>query len=286
MTSPILEMADIRRSYRKQSPWFGQAELFHAVDSLSLALLRGEILGVVGESGSGKSSLGRIAAGIDTPSEGTVLFEGQPYPAIGSRKWRIGRRDVQFVFQNPASAMDPRQTVHKQVAEVLATHETKTSAEIDRVVLEFLSIVGLQAYGQKVPAQLSGGQLQRAVIARALVLRPRLLICDEAVSALDVSVQAQILNLLVDLRKRFQLSIIFITHDLGVTRFISDRIAVMNKGKLVEMGQTEALFSNPRQDYTRRLLAAIPASTPAEAQQARLLRKNTRKDQDHSLLKA
>lgn len=263
MSAPELVISNVSKHYLGEKRFLGKAKPLAALDDVSFTLEPGQTLGIVGESGSGKSTLGRIAAGIDRQSAGTVTFRGEPYAKIGSRQWRRQRRGVQLVFQNPAGAVDPRLPIGDQVAEALNTHEKLSRQERDRRVDEMLDLVGLGDFARRVPQQLSGGQLQRAVIARALVMRPRLLICDEAVSALDVSVQAQIINLLVSLRERMGLSMIFITHDLSVARHISRHVAVMNRGRIVEMNDAETLFRAPTQDYTRKLLAAIPASTPA-----------------------
>lgn len=263
MTDEGLIVSNVTRLYRTEKRLFGKAGYFTAVDDVSFALAPGDTLGIVGESGSGKSTLGRIAAGIDRQSSGQVSFRGETYARIGSAAWRRQRQGVQFVFQNPAGAVDPRLTIYDQVAEALAAHEKLSRAEYDTRVMEMLDLVGLASLAHRVPQQLSGGQLQRAVIARALVMRPQLLICDEAVSALDVSVQAQIINLLVSLREQLGLSMIFITHDLSVARHISRNVAVMNRGRIVEMNDAATLFVAPRHDYTRKLLAAIPASSPA-----------------------
>ncbi|WP_226576188.1 ATP-binding cassette domain-containing protein [Acuticoccus sediminis] len=258
MTDAILRIRDVSRHYRTGQRLLGGVTV-PAVDGVSLAIAPGETLGIVGESGSGKSTLGRIAAGIETPSAGTVLFDGRPYARPGSAAWRRERRHVQLVFQNPADALDPRVRVRDQVAGALSAHERLPRPELRARVDDILERVGLAGIAGRVPQQLSGGQLQRAVIARALVLQPRLLVCDEAVSALDVSVQAQIINLLMALREAFGLSLVFITHDLSVARHISDRIAVMRAGRIVETGDPDTLSDAPREDYTRRLVAAIPS---------------------------
>ncbi|WDQ98827.1 ATP-binding cassette domain-containing protein [Devosia sp. J2-20] len=243
---------------------FGRGEQFRAVDGVSFHLEQGETLGIVGESGSGKSTLGRMIAGIEAPTSGDVTFWGQRYAPVGAAQWRRQRRLVQMVFQNPAAVVDPRWTIHAQVREALTTHETLARAEADHRAQEMLALVGLGTMGNRLPHQLSGGQLQRAVIARALVLQPKLLVCDEAVSALDVSVQAQIINLLLELRDRLQLSLLFISHDLSVVRHISHRVGVMYRGQLLEIGDARTLFEAPQHNYTRRLLAAIPADTPRQ----------------------
>jgi ABC-type glutathione transport system ATPase component len=259
-----LVLNSVIREYRTEKGFFGRKSMFRAVDDVSLTVKPGETLGIVGESGSGKTTLGRLAAGIEATSFGQVLFDGQPYAPVGSYEWRRQRALVQTIFQNPAGVIDPRLSIVQQVDEALATHERLDRRARDARVGDMLDMVGLGAMSNRYPSQLSGGQLQRAVIARALIMRPQLVICDEAVSALDVSVQAQIVNLLMDLREKLGLTMLFISHDLGVVRHISQRVAVMNRGKVVESGDVEALFSNPGHDYTRTLLSAIPVSSPAE----------------------
>ncbi|MHA3979385.1 ATP-binding cassette domain-containing protein [Halovulum sp. GXIMD14794] len=241
----------------------GRRNPVRAVDDVTLRIAPGEVLGIVGESGSGKSTLGRIAARIEAPSSGEVLIDGRPGPRIGSVDWRRERAQIQMIWQNPSRALDPRMTIAHQIEEVMAAHGIADRAGRRRRTEEYLHLTGLDGLGNRFVHQLSGGQQQRAVIARALSLHPKVVICDEAVSALDVSVQAQIMNLLADLRDRFGMSYLFISHDLGVVRHISDRIAVMRKGRVVEMGDAARIFSAPEHAYTRALLAAVPAETPA-----------------------
>ncbi|WP_052699824.1 ATP-binding cassette domain-containing protein [Martelella endophytica] len=255
------------QTYATGRKLWGRAEGFRAVNGVSLTIAEGETLGIVGESGSGKSTLGRMIAGIEAPTGGSVTFWGEHYARVGTPQWRSQRRQVQVVFQNPAAVVDPRWTIHAQVREALTTHERLASSEADDRAQAMLVMVGLGTMGRRLPHQLSGGQLQRAVIARALVLHPRLVVCDEAVSALDVSVQAQIINLLLELRERLNLSLMFISHDLSVVRHISHRVGVMHNGELLEIGDSAALFDNPRHAYTRRLLSAIPADTPRKRKQ-------------------
>tara|TARA_R110002124_G_scaffold63350_34_gene173367 strand:+ start:4151 stop:5020 length:870 start_codon:yes stop_codon:yes gene_type:complete len=259
--------SDLVQAYSSGRKLWGKADEFRAVDRVSLTIVEGETLGIVGESGSGKSTLGRMIAGIEAPTSGTVSFWGQHYAKVGSPDWRRQRRDVQVVFQNPAAVVDPRWTIHAQIREALTTHEALAASEADDKAQAMLALVGLATMSKRLPHQLSGGQLQRAVIARALVLKPRLVICDEAVSALDVSVQAQIINLMLELRERLNLSLMFISHDLSVVRHISHRVGVMHAGQLLEIGDSRMLFENPQHEYTRRLLAAIPADSPRQRRQ-------------------
>ena len=259
-----LVLDDIVRVYRSGGSLFGGKTVVRAVDGVSITLEPGETLGIVGESGSGKSTLGRIAAGIESSTSGNVTLDGKPYARMGSALWRRERRGVQMIFQNPSKALDPRMAIGGQIEEAMQAHGMFDAAGRKQRMSEMLALVGLPGMGARFSHQLSGGQQQRAVIARALVLDPKVVICDEAVSALDVSVQAQIINLLNDLKARFGIGYLFISHDLGVVRHISDRIAVMRKGVIVEAGPAAEIFANPQHEYTRSLLAAVPAATPAE----------------------
>lgn len=259
-----LVLDDIAKVYRSGGSLFRGKAVVRAVNGVSITLEPSETLGIVGESGSGKSTLGRIAAGIESPTSGTVTLDGKPYAGIGSVAWRRERRAVQMVFQNPSRALDPRMTIGDQIEEAMEAHGLSDAAGRKVRREEMLALVGLPGMSERYSHQLSGGQQQRAVIARALVLEPKVVVCDEAVSALDVSVQAQIINLLNDLKARFGMGYLFISHDLGVVRHISDRIAVMQKGVIVETGRAAEIFADPQHDYTRSLLAAVPAATPAE----------------------
>ncbi|MGI5127862.1 ATP-binding cassette domain-containing protein [Pseudonocardia sp. CA-107938] len=248
MTEFLLEARDLRIRYPGAPK--------DAVAGVSVGLRRGETLGMVGESGSGKSSLGRALVGLERWTAGEVLFDGVPLPVRG-RLPAATRLDLQMVFQDPASALNPARRLGVAVGESLAARTGRRSSRAE--VAALFAKVGLdESFLDRFPAQASGGQLQRVVIARALAVRPTVLVADEPVSALDVSVQAQVLNLLCDLRDELGLSIVFISHDIGVVRHMSDRIAVLYRGELVEIGDTEDVVRSPRHAYTRTLLDAVP----------------------------
>ncbi|WP_246074361.1 ABC transporter ATP-binding protein [Nonomuraea terrae] len=252
----LIEVRDLvvnfhsRRERRRGRP--------NAVDGVSLAVRPDETLAVVGESGSGKTTVARCVAGLQTPQAGTVLFDGAPVGRVAKRPPEV-RRAIQMVFQDPAASLNPRMTVRSIIAETWRTHRSAAPADRswDDAIAELLRDVGLDpGVADRRAPSLSGGQCQRVSIARALALRPRLLVCDEAVSALDVSVQSQILRLLAGLRASRELAILFITHDLGVVRQIADRVAVMHQGRLVETATADDLFERPGHPYTRKLLDA------------------------------
>nr|WP_245540538.1 oligopeptide/dipeptide ABC transporter ATP-binding protein [Solimonas variicoloris] len=270
--SPLLAVRQLRVHYhgRRWLPWQAPS-LLRAVDDLNFNLRRGETLGVVGESGSGKSTLARALAGLEPITAGSVRFEGRELKGLDKRGWKGLRRDVQMVFQDPLASLNPKFKVGRCVGEPLkALHPELPADERRRRVLEMLERVGLSAAdAERYPREFSGGQCQRIAIARALIVRPKLLICDEVVSALDVSVQAQIINLLRELQRQYQLAILFISHDLAVVRHISDRVLVMYFGKLMEQAERDALFATPRHPYTRALLAAIPGHDAFAAFRAR-----------------
>jgi oligopeptide/dipeptide ABC transporter ATP-binding protein len=238
----------------------GPARKVHALTDVSLSLSAGETLGVVGESGSGKSTLGRCILRLIEPTRGHVRFEGQELTTLGRDAMRSTRRQLQIVFQDPYSSLNPRMTVRATVGEALRVHRlTAGVGEEDQRVAELLEQVGLRRdFMRRYPHELSGGQRQRVGIARALAVRPKLLVCDEPVSALDVSVQAQIVNLLKDLSEALGLSYLFIAHDLSVVRLMAQRVAVMYLGRVVEIGDIEAVYHQPRHPYTRALLSAVP----------------------------
>jgi oligopeptide/dipeptide ABC transporter ATP-binding protein len=242
----VIEFRDVSVCFRE----------LRAVDQVSLTVRKGESVGIVGESGCGKSTLARTMVGLLAPASGTVLLDGRP---VGPRRPRADRRRVQMVFQDPASSLNPARTIGQTLAELLRVHRIVPRSDIRRRCEELLDLVQLPRSALSVrPRALSGGQRQRVGIARALALGPDVLVADEAVASLDVSVQASILNLLADLRRSLGLTLVFISHDLAVVRHVSDRVAVMYLGRVVETGSTAELFSRPRHPYTRALLAAVP----------------------------
>ncbi|RJT26312.1 ABC transporter ATP-binding protein [Mesorhizobium waimense] len=261
MTENIVELQAISKSYATRRGLFGRRVPVRAVDEVSLSLAKGQTLALVGESGSGKSTTGRVALGLERADTGCVLFRGTELPAADTRAWRRMRAQMQMIYQDPLAALDRRLTVLDQVREPLDIHEIGSASERNDKALAMLGAVGLNAsHAGSLPSELSGGQRQRAVLARALIMRPELLICDEPVSALDVSIQAQVVNLLMDLQKEMHLSILFISHDLKVVRQISQRMAVMYLGRIVECGDTKDLLANPAHPYTKALVSAVPVA--------------------------
>jgi oligopeptide transport system ATP-binding protein len=255
MTGPVLRVHELRKVYGATGAGAGGHV---AVDDVSFDLAEGESLAVVGESGSGKTTTARIVAGLETATRGEIVLDGRPVAGPGARRRRNGR-DVQMVFQDPFGSLDPRQRIGAAIDEVLAGRRTLAKVERRDRVAELLHEVGLdERHAGEYPRTLSGGQRQRVAIARALALEPRILILDEAVSALDVSVQAQVLNLLIDIRERRTVSYLFVSHDLAVVRQVSDRCLVMQHGRVVEQGRTGDILDHPGEHYTRQLLEAVP----------------------------
>jgi oligopeptide transport system ATP-binding protein len=255
----VLQAEDLARTYTV-GPLLRRG-LVSAVDGVSLELRRGEVLGIVGESGCGKSTLARMLVGLERPDRGRLLYRGQDVTAGRRRDRWLLRDGVQMIFQDPYASLDPRMTVRDIVAEPLAANGSGTRAGRRDRVAELLGLVGLAPdMMNRYPHQFSGGQRQRIGIARALALDPDVLICDEPVSALDVSVQAQVINLLADLRRRLGVAMIFIAHDLSVVRHVADRLAVMYLGRIAEIGRTTTIYDRPAHPYTQALLSAIPAA--------------------------
>jgi peptide/nickel transport system ATP-binding protein len=249
-----MEIRDVSRVFMLGGGLFGRARPLQALDKVSLDLQRGEVLALVGESGSGKSTLSRILLGLDTPTSGEVRLEGRAVPGIPRREFASR---VQPIFQDPYSSLNPRKTVRQLIEMPLVIAGGVGAAERLRRVRELLDILRMPARMlDAYPSQMSGGQRQRVAIARALISRPDIVICDEPTSALDVSVQAQVLNLLMELRAEFDLTYLFISHDLAVVEYIADRVAVMQNGQIVELAPVDRLFAAPQSDYTRRLLAS------------------------------
>ncbi|MBI4249053.1 MAG: dipeptide ABC transporter ATP-binding protein [Elusimicrobia bacterium] len=271
---PLLEVRDVRKHFSLAGGFFERDKArVTAVDGVSFEVRPGETLGIVGESGCGKTTLGRLILGLEAPSSGEVIFEGSDIHRIASAELRKLRRHMQIIFQDPFSSLNPRMTIEQIVAEPLEIHGVLDGSDRLRKVAELLDRVGLpQSACRRYPHEFSGGQRQRVGIARAIALNPRLIIADEPVSALDVSIQAQVINLLGKLQRELGLTYIFIAHDLAVVKHVSTRIAVMYLGKIVEIAGTDEIFSNPQHPYTEALLSAVPIPDPnIEGRRKRIL---------------
>ncbi|MBQ8537276.1 MAG: ABC transporter ATP-binding protein [Clostridia bacterium] len=253
MADNILEVKNLKKYFKTPEG------TLHAVDDVTFAIPRNTTLGVVGESGCGKSTLGRCVLRLIEPTSGQVLFDGKDVTALSSKEMRAMRKEMQIVFQDPYSSLDPRKTVFQAIKEPIVKNKLCPKAEVEKRVIELMELVGLaERLSNSFPHELDGGRRQRVGIARALAMNPKFIVCDEPVSALDVSIQAQILNLLKKLQKQLGLTYIFVTHDLSVVNYFSDNIMVMYLGQIVEMAPTEELFANPMHPYTEALLSAIP----------------------------
>ncbi|RNB83314.1 dipeptide ABC transporter ATP-binding protein [Brevibacillus fluminis] len=274
MRETILQVQDLKKHFPvKDGMLFSKPSRFvKAVDGVSFDVFKGETLGIVGESGCGKSTMARLITQLIRPTAGSVLFKGKDLVTLSEQEMKKERKSIQMIFQNPYASLDPRKTVEQLIMEPLLIHGVGTKLEQKKRVKELLEVVGLSEYhAQRYPHEFSGGQRQRINIARALTLNPDLVICDESVSALDVSIQAQVINLLKDLQSQFQLTYMFISHDLNVVRYISDRIAVMYLGRVVELGTYEEIYRSPQHPYTRALLSAVPKESPFEEKQQIIL---------------
>lgn len=267
--TPLLTVEHLTKVFPVQGSPAGQKQQLYALDDVSLELRRGETLGVIGESGCGKSTLSRCIVSLHKPTSGKILLDGQDISAMRGDEKRAMHRRIQMIFQDPYSSLDPRKTVAQTVMEPFQIHsiEPEGMSRLDRT-LELIQAVGLDQYHlHRYPYEFSGGQRQRISIARALTLSPEILVCDEPVSALDVSMQAQVLNLLIRIQQEFHLTYLFISHDLSVIRYISDQIAVMYLGQIVELCPAGDIYAHPLHPYTKALLSAIPPSSPFEKKQ-------------------
>lgn len=263
----LVNIKNLSMNYPVQSDFLNNSkEFIHALDNVNLNICKGEVLGLVGESGCGKSTLGKSVLRLIEPI-GEVLYEGEDVLKMNPRQLKNFRKKAQMIFQNPYSSLDPRMTIYQVLREPLVVHGMRNKDEIKERILKIAGLTGVdEEFLKRYPHEFSGGQRQRIAIARALVLEPEFLIADEPVSALDVSIQAQIIKLLIELKEKLNLTILFISHDLGVVKYISDRIAVMYLGNIVELADAGELFRNPKHPYTQALISAVPSVANKEAQ--------------------
>jgi len=263
MNKPLLEVRGIKKHFTSKKGLWGTGKTVRAVDGVDLTLYDGEVVSIVGESGCGKSTLGRCVLRLIEPTEGTISFNGTDIRAMKAEELRRTRREMQLVFQDPYASLNPRKTIGDILRLPLHIHGIGTAQEQREKVKRMIEIVGLtETHLGRYPHEFSGGQRQRIGIARALILQPKLIVADEPVSALDVSVQAQILNLMQDLKQEFKLTYMFISHDLSVVRHISDRVAVMYLGRIVEVADKKSLYESPQHPYTKALLSSVPIPNP------------------------
>ncbi len=257
---PLLEVVNLEKEYISKSGWFGKPDFFKAVDNVSFKLYEGETLGLVGESGCGKSTLGNAILQLDKATSGSILFKGVDITKLNTAETIALRKDIQIIFQDPYSSLNPRITVGNAIMEPMKVHRLyNIEAECKAKVISILNRVGLsEDHFNRYPHEFSGGQRQRIGIARTVALNPKLIVCDESVSALDISVQAQVLNLLNELKSNFGFTYIFISHDLAVVKYMSDQLLVMNKGKVEELGDADVIYDSPKKEYTKKLINAIP----------------------------
>lgn len=264
MTKAILEVEELKKYFIvKGNKLFDKKRYLKAVDGISFDIRKGKTLGLIGESGCGKSTVGKTIMGLTKATDGSIKFNGEEITRFNQKRMKTFRRNVQMIFQDPYSSLDPKKRISYIVQEPLQIHNIGTSSERMEKAKKLLETVGLNYYFMnRYPHEFSGGQRQRINIARALMLDPKVLICDEPTSALDVSVQAQVLNLLKELQEKFELTYLFISHDLSVVKYLSDEIAIMYLGKIVEMGESHEIYKNPLHPYTKALFSAIPTEDP------------------------
>jgi peptide/nickel transport system ATP-binding protein len=258
--APLLEVINLEKTYFSKASFFGTRTAFKAVDAVSFKVYSGETLGLVGESGCGKSTLGKAILQLDKATAGTLKYKGNDITNLNKKELRSLRKEIQIIFQDPYASLNPRLTVGKAIMEPMKVHKLfESDAERKAKTIEILEKVGLEAsHFDRYPHEFSGGQRQRIGIARTIAVEPKLIICDESVSALDISVQAQVLNLLNTLKEDYEFTYVFISHDLSVVKFMSDQLMVMNKGKIEELGEADAIYESPQKAYTKALIEAIP----------------------------
>jgi len=258
--APLLEVINVEKEYVSKSGWFTKPETFKAVNNVSFKLYEGETLGLVGESGCGKSTLGNTILQLDKATSGSILFKGKDITRLSASETIELRKDIQIIFQDPYSSLNPRMPIGKAIMEPMKVHNLYANdAERKVKTIEILNRVGLsEDHFNRYPHEFSGGQRQRVGIARTIALQPKLIVCDESVSALDISVQAQVLNLLNELKENFGFTYIFISHDLAVVKYMSDQLLVMNEGKIEELDDADIIYNSPKREYTKKLINAIP----------------------------
>jgi len=257
---PLLEVKNLKTYYFSKNSWFSKGNVVKAVDNVSFRVYQGETVGLVGESGSGKSTIGRTILNLEKATSGEIWYDGVNLLSLSSRERKKYRQAIQLIFQDPYSSLNPMMKVGEAILEPMVRHDIlETNEERKNYIYQLLAKVGLEKeHYDRYPHEFSGGQRQRIGIARALALQPKLIICDESVSALDVSVQAQVLNLLNKLKKEFEFTYLFISHDLSIVKFMSDQLIVLNKGKIEEVGDADIIYKSPQKTYTKRLISAIP----------------------------
>jgi oligopeptide/dipeptide ABC transporter ATP-binding protein len=273
MMEMLMEVKNLKKYFPASTGFFGQVTQYvKAVDDISFQIFKGETLGLVGESGCGKTTIGRMLVNLMDPTSGEIYFEGRNLSKLSKKEQREYCKSIQIIFQDPYASLNPRMTVGDIIAEPLKVNKLASGAELEKRVLQLLNYVGLASYHRnRYPHEFSGGQRQRVGVARALSVNPKLIVCDEPVSALDVSIQAQVLNLLKELQKEFNLTYLFIAHGLNVVKHISDRVGVMYLGKMMELAEGDQLYANPKHPYSQALLSAIPVPDPKRKRERILL---------------